>query len=407
MRIVLSFIVFGVIVSCSSKYKLGYYDYPLPVDTNDKTIGFQEKKVYNFGDINFDNQFNGARLNDVTKVDDSTFVLLILPENTPINPSSYFALRFWSDKTQLLNLVLRYDDYRHRYKPKLSKDRKNWTYIASEDIEYNIDSTEVIIRVEASPAKSFLCAQELYTSEDVNAWCDKQAELPYVSYTSIGKSKLGRDIPHLDISTGNKNDKDIIVLIGRQHPPETTGHLAMNAFVEELVNESYLSKHTLDRYRFLIYPLMNPDGVDLGHWRHNTGGIDMNRDWSHYRQAEVRQVVEHIVAQQKVVKQDVLLGIDFHSTHHDVYYTVPDQNQQIPGFKDIWIEAIDKALVDGDIGYDSPYKLDKPISKGWFFKQFGAEGITYEVGDETDRIYIKEKAQVAAREMMKLLAFRQ
>ena len=36
----------------------------------------------------------------------------------------------------------------------------------------------------------------------------------------------------------------------------------------------------MEKFRVLAFPLMNPDGVDLGHWRHNAGGIDLNRDWS-------------------------------------------------------------------------------------------------------------------------------
>ena len=39
---------------------------------------------------------------------------------------------------------------------------------------------------------------------------------------------------------------------------------------------------------------MNPDGVDLGHWRHNAGGIDLNRDWSVYNQKEIKTTVDFI-----------------------------------------------------------------------------------------------------------------
>ena len=46
------------------------------------------------------------------------------------------------------------------------------------------------------------------------------------------------------------------------------------------------------------------------------------------------------------------------------------------------------------------------MTKGWFYLAFGAEAIIYEVGDETDRKYLKEKARFAASEMMKLLVLR-
>ena len=77
----------------------------------------------------------------------------------------------------------------------------------------------------------------------------------------------------------------------------------------------------LDKYRILVYPLLNPDGVDLGHWRHNVGGIDMNRDWAYYHQPEIRKISNNIVKESKKNASQVILGLDFHSTYHDVYYT--------------------------------------------------------------------------------------
>ena len=71
-------------------------------------------------------------------------------------------------------------------------------------------------------------------------------------------------------------------------------------------------------------------------------------------------------------------------------------------FKDYWIQAIGNALPDYNPD-DQPFPLNDPISKGWFYKQFDAESITYEIGDETPRDFIKLKAETAAREMMKLL----
>ena len=61
----------------------------------------------------------------------------------------------------------------------------------------------------------------------------------------------------------------------------------------------------------MVFPLMNPDGVDLGHWRHNAGGIDLNRDWALYRQPETRLVADFIVKEVKTQKSQLVLGLDF------------------------------------------------------------------------------------------------
>ena len=47
--------------------------------------------------------------------------------------------------------------------------------------------------------------------------------------------------------------------------------------------------------------------------------------------------------------------------------------------------------------------MDSPSAKYFFFHQLKAEFVTYEVGDETDRMLIAERAQTAAYAMMELL----
>lgn len=155
----------------------------------------------------------------------------------------------------------------------------------------------------------------------------------------------------------------------------------------------------------VVYPLLNPDGVDMGHWRHNAGGIDLNRDWAYYNQPETRQVADHLVNTVAQAKARVILGIDFHSTQKDVFYTLPDENSAetvIPWFKKPWLAGIE-ANIDNFKLNESPDPIGQPVTKGWFFTQFKAEGVTYEVGDENDRAFIDLKARVAADQMMKVL----
>jgi hypothetical protein len=45
----------------------------------------------------------------------------------------------------------------------------------------------------------------------------------------------------------------------------------------------------------------------------------------------------------------------------------------------------------------------KPVSKGWFLKRHRAVGITYEIGDNTQRDRIRTIGRVSAQEMMKIL----
>ena len=178
----------------------------------------------------------------------------------------------------------------------------------------------------------------------------------------------------------------------------------MEAFVEEILKDNNLAKAFRQRFRILVYPLINPDGVDLGHWRHNAGGIDLNRDWGKFRQVEPHVVASHILKETRANKNEVLLGIDFHSTQEDVIYThTSNRVSKIFPFKDLWLQAL---IDEGYRPNEEAYDLSSPMTKGWFYLEFDAEAIIYEVGDETDRTYLKEKSAFAAREMMKLLVLR-
>ena len=177
----------------------------------------------------------------------------------------------------------------------------------------------VKLRLDSEPIT--VAAQEIQSSKDVKKWYTNlmNGHEEVVHFQNYGKSILGRDLPVLDIYKGDKKDKPIVVLLTRQHPPEVTGYFAFQEFLQTILNNSELSQDFLNNFRVLAFPILNPDGVDLGHWRHNAGGIDTNRDWSLYNQPEVRQTVKFITKQAKKSKSKIILGIDFHSTWYDVF----------------------------------------------------------------------------------------
>ncbi len=397
------------LVACGPWKKHVSYPFPVPVDTTTKPIEQQTKKTYNFPSkgIAVTNEFDGARVNDCKIDENGNVVITITAENTPINNSAYFAFKIWTEKDTTVNVILNYPEYNHRYIPKLSTDRTTWTALTEDEFSVNEDKTNCTFSLKTGTTPLFVCAQELNTSSDVEAWSAKRAEKSFVKMGSFGKSRLGRNLPVLDIYEGEKKGKDCIIIISRQHPPELTGYFAMQAFVDVLLEDTELSKSYRQKYRTIVMPIINPDGVDLGHWRHSAGGIDLNRDWSFYHQPEIKQATEYMVEQTNKFKNDVLIGLDFHSTQKDVYYTLSeDLDHDLKGFKDYWIDGIAQAFEGEYTPRDAPSSLTKPISKGWFFLQFNAEGITYEVGDETPRDFIKAKGEVAAKEMMKMLVFR-
>jgi len=394
-----------VLSSCRS-YKAKTYDFPKPVDTTDKLIELQTKKEYSYPSqgVYADNLFDGARLNDFQYMEDDLFQATISPENFPINHSAYYAFRVWSDAPKTIQVELNYSKHAHRYFPKISKDGKNWEAMDSSSVQLSRDSVNAILTLELTADTLWVAGQEVQNSTHVKQWCDEKSKHVNVLLSSIGKSKMGKDLWFLDIHDGNVKKKDVIIILARQHPPEVTGYFAMQAFLDEILIDQPLSNAFRKKYRLLVFPLMNPDGVDLGHWRHNAGGVDLNRDWAYYNQPENRQIANFIVKTAKKNKSDVILGLDFHSTFWDVYYTNREIPKHIPYFKEYWLKGISQSL--GEPTNEKPSNLGGPVSKNWVYTQFDALGVTYEIGDSTPRDFIKEKGKTSATEMMKLLVFK-
>ncbi len=266
--------------------KLKTHKYIKLVDTETKTIEYQESFTYLIDGVGATNNFPGARLNKFDRINDSLYEATITPENAPINPSPWYAFKIWTKEARTINVRLAYGEFWHRYNPKISSDGEHWEALDSTLVQLGIDSTSATIKLNIDKDTLWVAAQEIQDTRRVGAWMNSFKNNELVTIGTAGESVQGRPLFHMNITKGDNTDKAAIIVISRQHPPEVTGFFAMKAFIETLI-EVGGENGFFDRYRLLVYPLMNPDGADLGHFRHNTGGVDLNRDWSVYNQPEI------------------------------------------------------------------------------------------------------------------------
>jgi len=402
IQVLLFYVGICCFTACYAPQKVSFEK---PVDTTTKAIEFQIKKTYTLEGmgVHASNEFDGARLNGFEKMNDSTALVIVNPENQPINKSAYYAFSTWSDTPKAVYFKFQYPEgHSHRYFPKLKKGEQ-WTQIDSSQVFREDDI--VTIRLELDETPVTVAAQEIQSSTDVRNWYTKiiKGKEEVVKLASAGKSIQGRNLPVLDMSKGDAKGKDIVVLMTRQHPPEVTGYTAFKYFIETILNDSELSNQFLEKYHVLVFPIINPDGVDLGHWRHNVGGVDTNRDWSVYAQKEVKQVARYITKSMKQNNARILLGMDFHSTYHDVFYTNKQRKDTtLPLFVDQWFEGLEANIPNYKVN-EAAGNSTKPVSKGWFLYGHNAVGITYEIGDNTPKQAIETIGKVSAEEMMKIL----
>jgi hypothetical protein len=142
----------------------------------------------------------------------------------------------------------------------------------------------------------------------------------------------------------------------------------------------------------------NPDGVDGGHWRLNSGGIDLNRDWGRFSQPETASLASWIL--QETGGRPVAAFIDFHSTNRTVVYAPPVDAPS----KFIGLLAHMKMRFDTDVqpppSWSYSHNPEGGTSKAWALDVLKAPGITLELWDQISPDVARSVGSVAAEAVM-------
>ncbi len=353
--------------------------------------------------VTVSNDFAGGRFSEATTEGDSVLVLRIAPENAPINGSAWYAFKVWAPSPDTLTVRLTYDVSRHRYAPKVrTTGVSEWALLDTSLVRRDEETRDAILRLPVGPDTVQVAGQEMRTSAYFEEWTGALARRAEVTRRDIGTTPRGRPLQMLE--AGAPDARRHVLFISRQHPPEVTGTMALVPFLEEMLGDSPLAQEFQSRFRIHVVPLMNPDGVDLGHWRHNTGGVDLNRDWVAFHQPETRAVRDEMARVLEPDGSELWFFADFHSTNRDVFYTLDRALETRPeGVLDPWIDHIRTSLPDYGLEDDPSDGGYGVVSRDWAWREYQAPGMVYEVGDNTPRALIREVAETAARGTMEIL----
>ena len=355
---------------------------------------FQNGPVCTYEGVAFSGDFESGRLTACEQTGTHQFNLFVRPEDTPINPSSWYAFSIDARSQADLGLTLTYIHGKHRYAPQISRDDGlTWSVLPDAP---EPGATSATIGVEFRKGRTLIAAQPLFGLDHYRAWLRLAAKKPGVTIQQIGASEAGRDIETL---TFGAEGAPVLVLMGRQHPPEITGALALEAFVDRLLESDPLAVRFRNGFRVAVAPVLNPDGVALGQWRHNTRGVDINRDWGPFTQAETRAARDWLAG-----LGELAVAMDFHSTWKDTLYTQPDDaDGSRPEFSGALSDRLVQSLGAGAPHRDASHNPDLATSKTWIHETYKIPALTYEVGDSTHGDEIIRIARLAAEETMALL----
>ncbi len=352
-------------------------------------------------DFQVTDQFAGARRGTCRVLGENKVLLEILREDDDVrNPSAWFAFKLSPNGATTANILLDYGTWSHRYWPKTSSDGITWTPMAEKNVSVSADEHRANLRVPLTDEALWVSAQELITPSLYDIWLRKIADTTDATVSELGRSKAGLPIHVVDT---NPVARDVILLIGRQHPPEVSGVFAFTSFAETLLGQTELASAFRERYRILAVPLLNPDGVVGGNWRHNLGGVDLNRDWGPFTQPETG-LIGNLLDTLDDDGHRLRVFVDFHSTANNLFYTQLDEDiTDPPNFTRDWLAAAKPRLVNYPFRNELRSTENSTISKNYIYGRYGIPAFTYEVGDESDRAAVQAAAVVFAEEFMKLL----
>jgi hypothetical protein len=221
-------------------------------------------------------------------------VLDIRPEAGTVNDSAWYAFRLRVESPRTLHLLLRYEGGRHRYWPKLSRDGARWAPLEPERVRVAPDQRSAQLTLSAAKGTLFIAAQPLEDGAQVVAAVRKPLLRAGFRERVLGRSAEGRALTVF--ARAAPAGAPLVVLLARQHPPETTGAEAFEAFVGRITARDAAAAAFRARTAVLVAPLVNPDGFARGHWRGNAAGVDLNRDWGLFATPEIAALGREIEA---------------------------------------------------------------------------------------------------------------
>jgi hypothetical protein len=346
------------------------------------------------GSVHFD--FEGASRSVCYVEDERTISILVTPEHVPpINPSPWYAFRYTAADDGAFTVHVRYLGVRHRYVPKW-RGRGD---PAALSVNVANDGSTVSITLPAG--EGVVSGQPLLTAAHYDQQLAQLADIARGHRIRLGSSHDGRAVEAIHL--GYANAPRLVILLGRQHPPEVTGAMAMDAFsqtIAKLVGSGAIDPAT---FQFLIVPLLNPDGVARGHWRANLGGVDINRDWGPFEQPETRAVADWLSKRPAGVKP--VLMLDFHSTNRNLFYVQGEEaSAQAQRFLASWLGGKETAFEGYSFSIEPrDANPGSATAKNWFKTTYAIPAYTYEVGDQTDPEAIRTAAEALAQTMIPAL----
>jgi hypothetical protein len=131
-----------------------------------------------------------------------------------------------------------------------------------------------------------------FTVSQMQDYLDSVETSPHVDRQTLGYSPHNRPIEMITITNGDipPDHKKAVWLISRQHSMESGPTYLLTGLIDRILDFSDFSRRFRNDIEIHIVPIVNVDGVAEGYSRHNTAGLNLNREWRPDIQSEALEV---------------------------------------------------------------------------------------------------------------------
>ncbi|WP_293613379.1 M14 family zinc carboxypeptidase [Ponticaulis sp.] len=345
----------------------------LPVETGERAPLCASSSVRVFTD------FPGAGQHSCTVISEREIVLATDHEhdrNDAINPSPWYAFSVIETGDMPVTLRIDYADYEHRYTPKSQSLNGEWVAISPEFTTLSEDEHQFSISLGDATEETVIAGQPILSSQAIFDRYQALADTYGADLHMLGQSREGR--PLYALTYGLPTSDQLVIAMTRQHPPEFSGAQTFDYFAEDML-QAVAAADDLN-FRLVMFPNANPDGIDNGHWRNNTGGWDLNRNWFEASEPEIAAIQDQINTEAE--GKGIIAFMDFHSTWDTLVYTHPFEGDETDMRLPSELRDLMNASINPQPEWIVGHQIINGTSKNWAKLEHQTGGITIELADD-------------------------
>lgn len=328
--------------------------------------------------IEFTSDYDNGSLLDIQDAGANTFNATLYTESGELGTRKYwfrFRMSGVAGRTLTINI-----DHSSNPRPVVRVNDGRWRRMTSTEAPSSSRIVLVFLSTENFAEVAFffpLGFQETYdTVSEIVRDCDD------ATTESIGVSFQGRPLWMARVTERfvPDTDKRRVWMHSRAHAGEATAVHVMTGFLRQVAENSPLGRHLRRHCIFNVVPLVNCDGVYLGHTRWDSQGIDPERQWAAETPIPEVAAMKTRIATLMDGPNPIEVALNLHSTvgvWQDTFFfkhVRPSVTEQFERIQQRYIDALANttALFNNTSAQTSQLTLDPPhFVESYFWVQWG------------------------------------